>query len=216
MIEGSWPFPRGDNKDIEKINWRNSKTFFSRTTEPISTKLDTKHPWVKGIQVCSNKWLRPFSRGNNYQLAEIKSFLSFDIAIPYLAHKCRYHHVTMCRIHSRPLYDLALWPQYQNSIFTMNICLGKTVFALWHRQNLAHGCITWDNMHVVYIHDLWMNLTFDLYVGGGGILSEINSQLTEAGWCQVRKIFYMAVAINIWWPQFDLFAWRSQLNSMAS
>ena len=25
--------------------------FFSRTTGPISTKLGTKHPWVKGIQV---------------------------------------------------------------------------------------------------------------------------------------------------------------------
>ena len=29
--------------------------FFSRTTEPISTKLYTKHPWVNGIQVCSNE-----------------------------------------------------------------------------------------------------------------------------------------------------------------
>ena len=28
---------------------------FSRTTEPISTKLGTKHPWVKRIQVCSNE-----------------------------------------------------------------------------------------------------------------------------------------------------------------
>ena len=27
-------------------------TFLSRTTGPISTKLGTKHPWVKGIQVC--------------------------------------------------------------------------------------------------------------------------------------------------------------------
>ena len=29
--------------------------FFSRTTGPISTKLGTKHPWVKMIQVCSNE-----------------------------------------------------------------------------------------------------------------------------------------------------------------
>ena len=27
------------------------KIFFSRTTEPILTKLGTKHPWMKGIQV---------------------------------------------------------------------------------------------------------------------------------------------------------------------
>ena len=26
-----------------------------KSTEPISTKLGTKHPWVKGIQVCSNE-----------------------------------------------------------------------------------------------------------------------------------------------------------------
>ena len=28
--------------------------FFSGTTGPISTKLGTKHPWVKRFQVCSN------------------------------------------------------------------------------------------------------------------------------------------------------------------
>ena len=28
------------------------KIFFSRTTGPISTKLGTMHPWMKGIQVC--------------------------------------------------------------------------------------------------------------------------------------------------------------------
>jgi hypothetical protein len=29
--------------------------FFSRTTGPILTKLGTNHPWVEGIQVCSNE-----------------------------------------------------------------------------------------------------------------------------------------------------------------
>ena len=29
--------------------------FVSRTTGPISTKLGTKHPWVEGMQVCSNE-----------------------------------------------------------------------------------------------------------------------------------------------------------------
>jgi hypothetical protein len=29
--------------------------FFSRTTGPILTRLGTNHPWVKGIQVCSNE-----------------------------------------------------------------------------------------------------------------------------------------------------------------
>ena len=49
------PFPRGDNYQIAKIHWRNLITSFSRTTEPILTKLGTMHPWVKGIEVCSNR-----------------------------------------------------------------------------------------------------------------------------------------------------------------
>ena len=49
------PLPSGDNYEIAKIHWRNLKIFFSRTTEPISTKVGIKHSWVKGIQVCSNE-----------------------------------------------------------------------------------------------------------------------------------------------------------------
>ena len=44
--------------------------FFSRTTVPISTKLNTKHPWVMVIQVCSNEGPRIFPRGNNYEIAK--------------------------------------------------------------------------------------------------------------------------------------------------
>ena len=49
-------FSRGDNIEIGEINC-------SKLTGPISTKLGTKHSWVKGIQVCSNEgpW-RPFPR----------------------------------------------------------------------------------------------------------------------------------------------------------
>ena len=36
---------------------------FSRTTEPISTKLGTMHPWVKGIQDCSTEGPYPFTSG---------------------------------------------------------------------------------------------------------------------------------------------------------
>ena len=43
-----------------------------------------------------------------------------------------YHHRMMCHIHSWPLYDLVLWPQYQNYMCTMNLCLGKIFFFLWH------------------------------------------------------------------------------------
>ena len=45
--------------------------FFSKTTGPISNKLDTKYPWVKGIKVCSNEGPRPFPRENNYEISKI-------------------------------------------------------------------------------------------------------------------------------------------------
>ena len=71
--EGFCPFPRGDNYEIVKIYWQNLKIFSSRTTGPISTKLHTMPPWVKGIQVCSNEGLHLFLRGNtcNKEIAEI-------------------------------------------------------------------------------------------------------------------------------------------------
>jgi hypothetical protein len=41
--------------------------FFSRTSRPISIKLGTNHPWVKGILNCSNKGPVSLERGDNYQ-----------------------------------------------------------------------------------------------------------------------------------------------------
>ena len=69
--EGPRFFPRGDNYKIVKINWWNLKIFFSRTAKPIWTKLSTTHPWVKGIQICSNEGPRFFLRGDNYVKAKI-------------------------------------------------------------------------------------------------------------------------------------------------
>ena len=56
------PYPRGDNS---KNTLTTFKIFFFRTTEPISTKLGRKHPWVKGIQVYSNERPHFFSRRDN-------------------------------------------------------------------------------------------------------------------------------------------------------
>ena len=44
---------------------------FSIATGPISTKLGTKNPWVKEIQVNSNGGTRPLQRGDNYEIAKI-------------------------------------------------------------------------------------------------------------------------------------------------
>ena len=68
--ESPFPFPRGDNYEIGKIQLQNLKIFYSRTTGPISTKLGTKHPWVKGIQVYTNEVLSLFPRGDNFKNSE--------------------------------------------------------------------------------------------------------------------------------------------------
>ena len=44
---------------------------FSRTTGPILTKLGTRHPWVKGIQVCTNERPRPFPIGDNNKIVRV-------------------------------------------------------------------------------------------------------------------------------------------------
>ena len=43
----------------------------SRTTGPISTEYDLKHPWVKGILHFSNNGLRPYPRGVNLEIVKI-------------------------------------------------------------------------------------------------------------------------------------------------
>jgi hypothetical protein len=47
------------------------KNFFSRTSWPISIKINTNHPWMKGIVNCSNKVLGPLQRGENQKNVKI-------------------------------------------------------------------------------------------------------------------------------------------------
>jgi hypothetical protein len=47
------------------------KILFSRTSRPVSIKLDTNHDWVKGILNCINKGLDPLQRGDNYKIAKM-------------------------------------------------------------------------------------------------------------------------------------------------
>ena len=73
-----------------------------------------------------------------------------------------YHHVTMCHVHSWPLYELG--PQYQNHIF-INLSLAR-LSARWHRH-LAYG--------FTFLTFVWSwHLTYMWVVGG--ILSEFYSQ----------------------------------------
>jgi hypothetical protein len=45
--------------------------FFSRTSWPISIKLGTNRPWVKGILNYSNKGPGPFQREDNHKNAKM-------------------------------------------------------------------------------------------------------------------------------------------------
>ena len=55
--------------------------FFWRTTGPISTKHDTKHPQVKGIQVCTNEGPGLFPWGDNCKIVKfLKIFFLRSIA----------------------------------------------------------------------------------------------------------------------------------------
>ena len=58
----------------------------------------------------------------------------------------------------------------------MNLSPAKCLCSLTYAYEiLAYGCITM-RQHIVYILDLSMTFSFDLYVGGGRILSEFYSQ----------------------------------------
>jgi hypothetical protein len=47
------------------------KKIFSRTRRPISIKLSTNDPWVKGILICSKKGPGPLQRRDNHRNAKI-------------------------------------------------------------------------------------------------------------------------------------------------
>ena len=55
--------PRNEGQFYIAISLRPfEKKIFCITNGPISIKLDTKHHWVKGIQVCSNEGPSRFAR----------------------------------------------------------------------------------------------------------------------------------------------------------
>jgi hypothetical protein len=64
--EGNIPSPRGDNSKRVKIH-RKFLKIFSRTSRPKLIKLNTNYPWVKGIQVCSNKGPGTIQSGDNHK-----------------------------------------------------------------------------------------------------------------------------------------------------
>ena len=52
------------------IHWQIRRKYIDKIKKS-STKLATMHPWVKGIQVCTNEGPRPFPRRINTKLQKI-------------------------------------------------------------------------------------------------------------------------------------------------
>ena len=76
-----------------------------------------------------------------------------------------YHHGTMCRMHSWPLYDLDLSPQYESYICTMNLCLAR-FFLLFDRGIPNFGLWVYHHETKCFVH-FWP-LTYMWWWWGGG------------------------------------------------
>jgi hypothetical protein len=63
---GDNPSPRGDNSKRVKMHWQFLE-IFSRTRRPNVIELGTNYPWVKGIQVCSNKGPGPLQMADHHK-----------------------------------------------------------------------------------------------------------------------------------------------------
>ena len=82
-----------------------------------------------------------------------------------------YHHGTMCRMHSWPLYDLDLSPQYESYIFTMNLSLAR--FSLLFDRGIPNfGLWVYHHETKCFVHS-WP-LTY-MWVAGVSIVSITHS-----------------------------------------
>ena len=92
-----------------------------------------------------------------------------------------YHHGTMCRVHSWTLYDLDLWPPYQNYSFTMDMSLARCLCSLRHRHTkFWHiGVSPWDNMLRTFLTLVWPWPTW----GWRGILTDFTQFLSCFFFC---------------------------------
>jgi hypothetical protein len=66
------PHLQGEIISKSKNTQKFLKKIFSRTSMPISRKVSTNHPSVKGIQNCSNTGPSPVQRRDNYKNVKIR------------------------------------------------------------------------------------------------------------------------------------------------
>jgi hypothetical protein len=116
---------RGHNRE-NHIYWK--KKIFSRTSRPISIKLGTNHPWVRGILNCSNQGPGPLQRGDNCKngVGSFKNLLKKN------------HWTRRTRI-----YMKAFW-------FNVDLSLFKSwspgVWRGLNRENHIYMCLYWKNL----------------------------------------------------------------------
>ena len=90
-------------------------------------------------------------QGQNYRVSDMAlcsgySLLSVYVVIPHLAHKCITMWWCVIYIYGFCVSLIDFLSQYQNYIFTMNLCVGKIVFALWQRH--TKFCYKFSCRHV--------------------------------------------------------------------
>jgi hypothetical protein len=112
------------------MHWKFLKIFFSRTSWPNSIKLGTHYPWVKGIQVCSNKGPVPLQRGDNYKNVKMG-----------WGHK-RIFLLKNCWPRKTEIYMKAFWHSTKSSLLKSwsprgsgGATIGETVFTNFYKRN---------------------------------------------------------------------------------
>ena len=136
-------------------------------------------PWEDVSGQISWSWYNfdLWPQGQIYKVYDMALYLWLSFFVLWHSHtlfgKWVYHHGTMCRVHSWTLYDLDLWPRYQNYIF-MDLSLAR---CLWHRYTkFWHmGVSPWDNMLCTFLILLWTWPLTYMWVAWD-ILSEFYSQ----------------------------------------
>jgi hypothetical protein len=127
------------------------KTIFSRTSRPISIKLGTNHPLVKGILNCTTKGSGPLQRGDNHKNAKIWR-------VPWKKFFLQNHWAKIAHIYMKGFWDSAYLILYKlwSSRVKVGDTRGETIFTFvyWKEsfkmKHLANFNQTWSK---TFLHD---------------------------------------------------------------
>ena len=147
----------------------------SRTTWPISTKLGTMHPWVRGIQFCSNEGPRTFPRGDNFKWKHVK-FIAYSRTSIYS--NIDYQEMSM------KLLRWTRWNQYRSKDWPYDSYYWKPLLVVLFRTVQAIQLKVWyhnipsDKIQLSFL-ELWFKSM--KYVNGKSslLINQLESFLTE-------------------------------------